>query len=66
MSQAQIDNLLNFSTPFDDEKLQTFDLVAQHLQSNVPQSVSPHISITLQLTYLNSTSLSDLTLDRLR
>lgn len=40
MSQQQIDNLLDFSTPFDAQKLQTFDLVTQHLNSNIPQSVS--------------------------
>jgi len=27
MSQQQIDHLLDFSTPFDAQKLQTFDLV---------------------------------------
>jgi len=36
MSQQQIDYLLDFSTPFDAQKLQTFDIVTQHLQSNIP------------------------------
>ena len=61
MSHQQIDNLLDFSTPFDAQKLQTFDLVTQHLQSNIPQSVStPHfMSSKLDVTLTVNNSILD-------
>jgi hypothetical protein len=66
MSQPQIDYLLDFSTPFDDQKLQTFDLVAQHLQSNQPQSVSTLFQAVWFTFHKISKSRSYLFLDRVR
>jgi hypothetical protein len=47
MSSA-IDNLLDFSTPFDEQKLQTLDQVVEGLYSNQPATVSTTTHSLLQ------------------